>query len=298
MNGNPLVTVNILSFNRRDELQNTLTKVYEQDYKNIEIIVVDNASSDGSAEMVKTDFPDVQLIQLNKNIGIAGWNEGFKVAKGEYVLVLDDDSYPDRSSIKKGIQYFHENNHLGIVAFHIFNIRINKSETIDFNTKPNFFVGCGALIGKIVLNKIGYYNEQYFLYLHELDYSARCYDAGIEIIYLSTVFIFHNQSILSRGKKTEDPFYSEYRFRYYFISYSIFLIQRFDFIHTMKYLLKWILNRTIVCLKYSFFRGYLQSVLYLIKHILTIVKNRKILSVSVQKFYNYGNISLIDKDFL
>ncbi len=93
MNENPLVTVNILSFNRREELRNTLTKVFEQDYKNIEIIVVDNASSDGSSEMVKNEFPDVQLIQLEENIGIAGWNEGFKAAKGVYVLVLDDDSY-------------------------------------------------------------------------------------------------------------------------------------------------------------------------------------------------------------
>ena len=90
----PLVTVNILSYNRKDELRNTLTKVYEQDYKNIEVIVVDNASNDGSSEMVIKEFPNAQLIQLEKNIGIAGWNEGFKVAKGEYILVLDDDSYP------------------------------------------------------------------------------------------------------------------------------------------------------------------------------------------------------------
>lgn len=56
MNEEPLVTVNILSFNRKDELRNTLTKVYDQDYKNIEIIVVDNASGDGSSEMVKKNF--------------------------------------------------------------------------------------------------------------------------------------------------------------------------------------------------------------------------------------------------
>ena len=53
MKKHPLVTVNILSYNRKDELRNTLTKVFEQDYKNIEVIVVDNASTDGSGEMVK-----------------------------------------------------------------------------------------------------------------------------------------------------------------------------------------------------------------------------------------------------
>jgi len=106
MNNQPLVTVNILSYNRKDELRNTLTKVFAQDYKNIEVIVVDNASSDGSSEMVKNEFPSVQLIQMEKNIGIAGWNEGFKIAKGDYVLVLDDDSYPEEQSIQKNSKYF------------------------------------------------------------------------------------------------------------------------------------------------------------------------------------------------
>ena len=99
MNYQPLVTVNILSFNRIDELRNTLTKVYEQDYKNIEVIVVDNASSDGSSEMVNNEFPSVQLIQMEKNIGIAGWNEGFKVAKGGDVFVLGDDAFSDKKLI-------------------------------------------------------------------------------------------------------------------------------------------------------------------------------------------------------
>ena len=90
MENNPLVTVNILSFNRRDYLKITLEKVFEQSYKNIEVFVVDNASTDGTIEMVKKEFPQVRLIQLKKNIGIAGWNEGFKNAKGEFVLVLDD----------------------------------------------------------------------------------------------------------------------------------------------------------------------------------------------------------------
>ena len=68
----PLVTINILSYNRKDELRHTLTKVFEQDYKNIEVIIVDNASNDGSSQMVEKEFFGVNLIKLNKNIGIAG----------------------------------------------------------------------------------------------------------------------------------------------------------------------------------------------------------------------------------
>ena len=103
MNHRLFVTVNILSHNRKNELRHTLTKIYEQDYKNIEIIVVDNASSDGTPIMVETEFPEVKLIKLYKNIGIAGWNKGFEVASGEYILVLDDDSYPGSDTINKAL---------------------------------------------------------------------------------------------------------------------------------------------------------------------------------------------------
>ena len=248
--------------------------------------------------MVKSEFPEVQLVKLEKNLGIAGWNEGFRVAKGDYVLVLDDDSYPDKNSIFKAVRVFYGDNYLGIVAFNIFNLRIHKSETETFAYKPRFFVGCGALIKKQLLDKVGHYNEQYFIYLHELDFSSRCYDAGYYIKYLKDLFVFHNQSLLSRGKKYEDPYFSEYRFKYYFISYSIFLIQRFYLIYAIKNLLKWFLNRAIVSVKYLFIKGFLTSVFYLIKNFNSILKGRNILTLNIQKFYEFGNIPFIDKDFL
>jgi GT2 family glycosyltransferase len=294
----PLVTVNILSFNRINELRNTLKKVYEQEYKNIEVIVVDNASNDGSSEMVKKEFPGVNLIQLEKNIGIAGWNEGFKVAKGEYVLVLDDDSYPDKNSLLKGLEAIKKNKNVGIITFNIFNLRINKSETQTFNQNPRLFVGCGALISKTLLDKVGFYNEQYHIYLHELDYSSRCYNAGFDIIYLENVFIYHVQNPLSRGKKNEDPYFSGYRFKYYFINQSIFLIQRFSTKSIIKFLPKWMINRTLVCIRYLFLKEYITSIMYLIINMSSILKGREVLSYNVQKFYDFGNVPFIDNTFL
>ena len=153
MSDNPLVTVNILSFNRKDELRNTLTKVYEQDYKNIEVIVVDNASSDGSSEMVKSEFPEVQLIQMTKNIGIAGWNEGFKVAKGEYVLVLDDDAYPAKNAITLSLDEFESDDTLACITLNL--IDVNTKDFYCGNWLPKdkknrmvwpVFIGCGFIV--------------------------------------------------------------------------------------------------------------------------------------------------------
>lgn len=197
MNEKPLVTINILSFNRKDELHNTITKVFEQDYKNIEVIVVDNASSDGSPEMVEKEFPKVQLIRLEKNIGIAGWNEGFNVAKGEYVLVLDDDAYPGKESLNLAVQKIKSNNKIGCIAFNVintnpqnFNFRSNwlPAQSIKESEWP-IFVGCAVLFKKSIEVKMP---EDYFLYQHELPVSADIYIRNHKIIYDKGILAYHN----------------------------------------------------------------------------------------------------------
>lgn len=293
----PLVTVNILSYNRKEDLRTTLTKVYEQDYRNIEVIVVDNNSTDGTREMVRQEFPFVQLIELDKNIGIAGWNEGFKAAKGEYVLVLDDDSYPEKQTIALGLGLFEENTKLGIVSYRIFNTRIQKCETEDFLAHPYFFNGCGALINKEVLKTIGYYNEKYFLYYHELDYSARCYNAGFDIQYFPNATVVHAQSLQSRGEKNEDPFRSEYRYYYYYLSYSIFLMQNFPLKYSIKYLLKYVINRFIICFTYGYYRSFVRATWYCLKNFSSLRVSGVRLKPEIQKFYRNGNIAFIDRSY-
>jgi len=293
----PLVTINILSYNRKDELRITLQKVFEQDYKNIEVVVVDNASTDGAPEMVEQDFPQVKLIRLKKNIGIAGWNEGFKEAKGEYVLVLDDDSYPVNKSIENGIKQFNKKSNLRIVAYQVLNSRTKKSQTADFSYRPHLFVGCGALIKSSSFKEVGYFNELYFIYLHELDYSLRCYDNGFDIMYLPNQTIIHHQSLKSRGKKNEEPFTSEYSYYNYFLSHSIFILQNFYFVFSIIFLLKYLINRLIICFKYPYLKTFFKALHKLISMLNVILLNRKVARFEVQKFYNYGNMALIDRFF-
>lgn len=297
MENNPLVTVNILSFNRKEELRNTLEKVYGQDYKNIEVIVVDNASNDGSTEMIDRDFPNVILIKMQKNIGIAGWNEGFKIAKGEYILVLDDDSYPHDNSLQRGVQILMNKSEIGIVAYKVYNNRIEKSETEKFLDEPFFFVGCGALIKRGVIEEVGLFNEQYFIYLHELDYSARCYDIGFKIKYCSDSIVCHNQNLDSRGDKKENPFTSQYRYRNYFINYFIFLIQRFSLRFTLLYSFKWIANRFVIAARYRYWKEFLYSLSHLVRNTPKYYKGRMKLKKVVQQFYNYGNMPLFDPQY-
>lgn len=293
----PLVTVNILSFNRKDELRNTLTKVYEQDYKNIEVIVVDNASSDGSPEMVINEFPTVILIRMQKNIGIAGWNEGFKIAKGEYVLVLDDDSYPIDGTLKTGIKKMIESEKIGAVSFNVYNSIYERSETSDFLENPYFFNGCGALIRKSIFKVTGYYSDLIFLYYNELEFCSRIYNRDFKVVYLKNASCIHQQSMSSRGKmsREENPFRSEYRFYYYFVSYSIFILLRINYLPGILFFFKWVVNRLIITIKMNYWKSLLRGFCHLMFILPTVLKNRQVVNSKVQKFYRYGNEVLVDR---
>lgn len=200
MEDSPLVTVNILSFNRCDELRVTLMKVYEQDYKNIEVIVVDNASSDGSPEMVEKEFPNVNLIKLKKNIGIAGWNEGFKAAKGEYVLVLDDDCYIKKNALLIAIEEFKLMKEVACITFNVFDLTLK--EYIYNNYSPSYkkkeekfywpvFIGCAVIFDFEKLKNRLFMPTNYFLYQHELPVSAEIYTDGYKILFHKKIIAYH-----------------------------------------------------------------------------------------------------------
>lgn len=198
---NPLVTVNILSYNRKDELRNTLQKVYEQSYKNIEVIVVDNASTDGSPQMVKKEFPGVILIELDKNIGISGWNKGFEIAKGEYVLVLDDDAYPDKGSISQIVLEFTRNRSIGAITLKVFNVYkdTNKKELFpggwvpDTNQRIEDFyliLGCAFAIRRsLYVNDLFSYKN--FICFHELPIVLNVTNQNYSILFSPQILAYH-----------------------------------------------------------------------------------------------------------
>ena len=83
----PKVSIVVLNWNGKLYLKDCLDSLQKVIYKNLEIIVVDNASIDGSVEFIRKNFPKVKIIKNKKNYGFAkGNNIGFKASKGEYVL--------------------------------------------------------------------------------------------------------------------------------------------------------------------------------------------------------------------
>lgn len=200
----PLITVNILAFNRSDDVRITLNKIIrELDYPKdrLEIIVVDNASSDGTKEMVAGEFPGVKLIVNEINTGIAGWNRGFAAGAGDYFFVLDDDSAPV-SGFKEAIRYLEQHEKVGILACNIIGGAF-ITEGTNFQPEQDGigFIGCGAIIKRSVVEAIGGYADWIFLYTHEYEYGIRCLNQGYAIRYLRDCVVHHRASTVNRSLK-------------------------------------------------------------------------------------------------
>jgi GT2 family glycosyltransferase len=287
INESPLVTINILSFNRKDDLRHTLTKVSEQDYKNLEVIVVDNASLDGTPEMVEREFPDIRLIKMDKNIGIAGWNKGFEVATGEYILTLDDDSYPDNNTINTALKCISESDNIGVLYLPIYNLYHNifECEYIDKNN-PKMFVGCGALIKNSIFKKVGTYNEHLFLYEHEIEFSMRVYDNDFIIRHCKDAIIFHRNSLLNRNVYNKIDHRKIY---YVYRNYIIILFLHFNIVRILFFMPQLILARMILAIKYGAttpaIKGFCKGFTFLPR----LLYKRNTLQKDIQKFYKYGN---------
>ncbi len=196
----PLLTVNILAYNRKEEVRTTLNNIIDHlDYpeEKLEIIVNDNASVDGTSDMIIKEFPQVKLIRIPENKGISGWNYGFVNGRGEYFLVLDDDSHPVEG-LKEAIIFMEENKNIGVLACKIIGGAFTTQALTHLQDWVGF-IGAGVIIKKDVINKVGGYGDWMFIYAHEWEYGIRVLDAGFDIKYFEKCVVNHRTSKINRS---------------------------------------------------------------------------------------------------
>jgi GT2 family glycosyltransferase len=211
----PLVSIISLNWNRRDDLRRTLENIREQTYEPKEIIVVDNGSTDGSSETMRKDFPEVHLISLPSNLGVEGYNIGMKRATGEYLFLIDNDmDLLQKDTLEKVVSYFENSPKLGSVALQV---RDKTRITLSHNN-PKFweergdedrgfpcsaFDGGGVAFRRKVLDIVGHYLPEFFIYHSEVELSTRIWDAGFEVRYFPGVAVSHRESGISRDDKMQ-----------------------------------------------------------------------------------------------
>ena len=218
MNEKSLISIIVLNYNAGELLLNCIDSLKKSTYQNIEILVVDNISSDDSHTKCKKQFPDIKLIQNRKNLGYCGGNNvGIKEAKGEFIVILNPDTIVEENWLDEMFNAFNEFgdglyqpkiislNESDIIQstgnmIHVFGFGfardkgrkiIKKKEEIE---KIGYASGTCLFTTKKVLEKVGLLDEFLFLYHDDLDLGWRAAQIGINSYYVPESKIFHAES--------------------------------------------------------------------------------------------------------
>ena len=286
----PLVSIVILHYNRPDELFYCLEKISVNEYPNYEVIVVDNHSDSNISERLSGRDPEIRLFCLDRNIGVSGWNHGFKVARGEYIFVLDDDSYPLPGAVSHCVQIMRENERCGIVACKI------VDESLEFVQSSHLseghaidFVGCGAMIRKQVLDEVGYFAKYIFLYGHETDYSMKVRNAGWEIIYSLKAIVVHLRARSNRDWKDGTEI-SKRAMRHVNRSIILILVLHFPLRSVFLRLIRIITGRLLFALYKRSFISVASGIISALYDVFTLSNERIIVKQEIQEEYLNGGV--------
>lgn len=176
----PSATVVIATQNRKDDLRRAIQSAQMQEPA-VDIVIVDDGSSDGTAEMVRAEFPQLTLIRHDTACGAtASRNEGFGVATTEYIVGIDDDAYFEQpDTIAKTVAEF---NHPRIAAIAIpFKENgqlLNNAPDSNGIYLTDFFIAAAHAVQKKAFFEVGGYRESLKIYVEEPDLSIRLLQAG------------------------------------------------------------------------------------------------------------------------
>jgi hypothetical protein len=244
----PRVVIVLLTTNALDDTVACIRSLLQSTYANLRIVVVDNASIDGSEECIKHLFPEIEYLQTGKNGGFAASNNaGIRLALQQnpsYVLLLNNDTLVDPGFLEplvdaleadpmagcatSTICYYPETDLLWYAGGDLIWWRgsgFSRNQDRPVRTighQPTqtvtFISGCFMLLRREVLDKIGLLDERTFLYCEDTEYSMRMASAGYRLLYVPAVRIYHKTA---HRNKTPFTLYYIVRNRLHVISLGL-----------------------------------------------------------------------------
>jgi len=217
-------SVIIPNWNGLGLLRPCLDSLRAQTLCEFEIIVVDNASSDGSVEAVHAEYPEVRVLALDTNGGYTGGcNAGIEAARGDVLVMLNNDTevdpawlaelvgaldrHPDAGSVASRMMIYRERD-----TIHSAGDRYSRDGTPNsrgvwqaygppYDREAYVFGGCGGAVGyrREMIERIGAFDARFFMYLEDVDLSWRAQLAGYRCIYCPTAIVYHHLSATGGG---------------------------------------------------------------------------------------------------
>lgn len=225
----PAISVVIVSFNTKAVLRECLETLFRHTGGlGCQVLLVDNASKDGSADMVAAEFPQVELLRSQVNLGFAAANNlAFPLARGRYVVLLNSDAFLDPEALSRSVAHMDAQPEVGLGGAMLVgrngelqpSARIFPSLLNDFLTisglaaarpRSRFFgrfdrtwadpavaaavdwvPGAFSIIRRQVLEQVGYFDENMFIYYEEVDLCRRIKAAGHAVWYWPDIRVVH-----------------------------------------------------------------------------------------------------------
>ncbi len=220
----PLASVVIPNWNGVQHLPVCLNALRAQTYPRVEVLLVDNGSTDGSRALVKDLYPEVQLLALDRNLGLTGGsNAGFRAAKGEILISLNNDTEADAHFVAALVAPLREQPEAGIVAAKMllfderdrihsagdgygvdgipYNRGVWQKDEGQYDTPGWIFGGCGGAVAyrRAMLDDIDLFDESFFMYCEDVDLNWRAQLAGWRCWYSPDAIVYHKLSATGGG---------------------------------------------------------------------------------------------------
>jgi GT2 family glycosyltransferase len=224
----PLISVITINYNQLGFTLELLYSLQQTNYRNLEIIVVDNASRENPEPLIREKFPAVKVIVSAENLGFAGGNNlGIQEANGKYLFFLNNDTevhsntfsplvklfetHPDAGVASPKILYYNSGETIQYVGSAPLNPYTGRNHREGFKEKDNgkydqlrttgLAHGAAMMVPKSVIEKVGRMPEVFFLYYEELDWCETIKNAGYKIYVVPESKVYHKES-MSIGKNS------------------------------------------------------------------------------------------------
>lgn len=218
------VSIIIPNYNGEEYLKDCLDSLSRQAFNVPEIIIIDNSSKDNSLQLIPKECRNIRLLKLSRNYGFSrAVNEGIKVAKGDYIVLLNNDTTVDSHWLESLVKCIEKDNRIFSCCSKM--IRYSERDKIDdagdeynifgwaykrgdgtsidkYCESENVFSSCAgaAIYRKEVFDEIGYFDENFFAYLEDVDISFRAKIQGYKNVYCSDAVVYHVGSATSGSK--------------------------------------------------------------------------------------------------
>ncbi|MFC1666707.1 glycosyltransferase family 2 protein [Candidatus Omnitrophota bacterium] len=254
-----MISIIIVNYNRRDLLKRCLDSVRGQGFKDLEIIVVDNASSDDSVEMVNAYYPEVRLISNTRNLFFCkAYNQGIDESKGNFILCLNNDIILDKDYLKEALSAISSDTKIGMISGKVFRMDTKMIDSTGLflgknrkaiergygkrdgrqYEKPEYIFGVSgacAFFRKSMLidvkDKNGYFDESFAMYYEDLDLCWRAQKRGWKAYYNPKATAYHvraGTAVVRNGRKGPNFIYLPRDFKKMYIGNRYKCIRKND----------------------------------------------------------------------